>query len=497
MLFSSVKFLPLLGLLAGFALPLPATELAAYRVGDMATTDIVTPVALDVEDTVATAALQATRARQIPAVFRSFPDATNVMVRAFLAAFEQARTNFQAELVAEFQAPTLDAATLASTDFDHLVTGFGVKYKNFPLPDELAAEWARGGDGQVIRDKLLTALQQAAAGRIGPNALPDGMVVGDTIRLVPVTSVDQKLSLDTVLQCPLASAASLTTLATAQAQFRRNFSAPHQSFARALAAFLQPNCLPDAPFMQLTRGTVAGQMIVASHFDAGDILVHRGDLIDAKAKAVLTALKEKLRSSSATVVAESPQPAHPPAAATLKPTPAAARIPTYNMPAPALKTGVRHKALIITLAGISTGALLVFFGQVSRKTKRTTGPSSAIQISPMILVADHAANANLAPEVTQAVREAVAQELASQRRELLLAHQAATEEIVALVHRLDELQVSSQERLHTYETRIQTLEKELAIRTEENRELLKLKIEMTRHQLETELAASAMTPITA
>jgi hypothetical protein len=37
-----------------------------------------------------------------------------------------------------------------------------------------------------------------------------------------------------------------------------------------------------------------------------------------------------------------------------------------------------------------------------------------------------------------------------------------------------------------YETRIQELEKELAARNEENRELLKLKIKMIRRQLEAE-----------
>ena len=40
--------------------------------------------------------------------------------------------------------------------------------------------------------------------------------------------------------------------------------------------------------------------------------------------------------------------------------------------------------------------------------------------------------------------------------------------------------------MRAYESRIQELEKELAARTEENHELLKLKIEMLRHQLETE-----------
>ena len=52
--------------------------------------------------------------------------------------------------------------------------------------------------------------------------------------------------------------------------------------------------------------------------------------------------------------------------------------------------------------------------------------------------------------------------------------------------RLNELHAPLQERLRVYETRIADLEKALAAKGEENRELIKAKIEMMRKQLETE-----------
>ncbi len=94
--------------------------------------------------------------------------------------------------------------------------------------------------------------------------------------------------------------------------------------------------------------------------------------------------------------------------------------------------------------------------------------------------------ASLAPHLAQALKEALVQELAVQRRELLQAQQIAAAEIAQLTHRLDELRAPIQERLCAYEMRIQELEKELAARNKENRELLKLKIEMFRRQLEVE-----------
>ena len=102
------------------------------------------------------------------------------------------------------------------------------------------------------------------------------------------------------------------------------------------------------------------------------------------------------------------------------------------------------------------------------------------------------ARAELAPYLAQALREALVQELAVQRKELLQAQQIAAAEIEQLAQHLDELKAPMQERLRSYETRIQELEKELSARSEENRELLKLKIEMVRHQLEVERARNRM-----
>jgi Glu-tRNA(Gln) amidotransferase subunit E-like FAD-binding protein len=92
----------------------------------------------------------------------------------------------------------------------------------------------------------------------------------------------------------------------------------------------------------------------------------------------------------------------------------------------------------------------------------------------------------LAPHLVEALKDAVVQELASQRRELLAAQQAAAAELTELARKLEAVQTPMLERLRAYETRIQELEKMLSEQTEENRELLKLKIEMLRNQIEAE-----------
>jgi hypothetical protein len=511
-----MKFLLILWFYLLASLALPARDLAAYRVGDVADADIITPVALDVEDTAATAALRSARAQQYPAIFRSLTPDTNDLTQAFLAAFARGRTDFLADMAADFPAATLDHSAISSPDFDRLVTAFGVEHKDFPVPDFLAAEWARGGDGQAIRESILAALLRAESRLIRPDALPEGFIIGETVRLVPVAALDEKIAFETVQDGQLLPAAGLTTVSNAQALFRRDFPAGQQLFARALAAYLQPNCFPDVAFTQLTRGSAVYQLVVAEHFDAGDVLVRQGGTIDARIAAAVAALSDKLKSMPAppppaaspvavqkvqsASPAVAPVPVHKVQPAPPAPPPAVAPVvvspPVASLTAkPPLPSRLRHRGIIFSLAGASLAALAVAGWQFVRERRRAAGSPQTMAQAP--LPTPDATQADLSPHVALAVREAVQQELASQRRELLRSQQAATDEIAALVRRLDELQVPMQQRLQTYENRIQLLEKELALRNEETRELLQAKLDLVRHQLQTEQAAALVPPITA
>ena len=496
-------------------LPLWAGELASYHVGDTAGADVTTPVALDVIDPAATAALKAAQAAQVPSVFRNFPDATNEMTRDFLAAFGRARADFTAAVAGDFNSSKLNDATVSSEDFGYLITAYNVRHKDFPVTSDLAAAWARGNDGQEIRDKILSLFQVQTRRPLRPDNLPDGFVIGETLRLVPVTDANQKLTLADVPDGKLATATSMTTVSRAQSLFRREFPADDQPFARAMAAFLKPSCVPDAPLTQLARTEAVRQIVVAEHFDAGQTVVQRGETIDEKTKVALDALNEKLmpgllnaqiaeakaraqqeeqqaqlaqtQALQASNVAQEAQAA----AAQLR------RNDSQVAQGPAWKAYTRNPWLLAVLGLAIIGAPVFVWRLTVRRGKKVPATVLAVQVPPpaqdlmtaKVMTPSMATlPAELAPQVAQAVREAVMQELAMQRRELMLAQQAATDEIVALVQRLDQLQLPMQERLRAYENQIQRLEKELAARAEENRELLKLKIDMMRRQLERERA---------
>jgi len=105
---------------------------------------------------------------------------------------------------------------------------------------------------------------------------------------------------------------------------------------------------------------------------------------------------------------------------------------------------------------------------------------------PSVTAVLQAAQSSIESHLVEALKDAVVQELASQRRELLAGQQQAAAELTELARRLEAVQTPMLERLRAYEERIRELEKELAEQSKENRELLQLKIEMTRRQLESE-----------
>jgi hypothetical protein len=125
---------------------------------------------------------------------------------------------------------------------------------------------------------------------------------------------------------------------------------------------------------------------------------------------------------------------------------------------------------------------------LSRTLQGQTQPVPAPSINTLL---DHV-QSSLAPYLVNALKDAVAQELAAQRRELLYAQQAASAELTELARRLESVQTPLLERLRAYEQRITELERELGQQSKENRELLKLKIDLIREQIQAESAGNRL-----
>jgi hypothetical protein len=353
---------------------------------------------------------------------------------------------------------------------------------------------------------------------IRPDDLPAGFVLGETLRLAPVDGPQSELTLADAERGRLVTLTSVTTVTRLRDLFRRAFPQPEQNMARGVAKFLQTNCELDAGLTQQTRDRDTCELVVVDHYDAGQVIVQRGEIIDAKTQGALGQLNEKLTATRLNsqlavqreqIQQEQTQAQREQARAEAEhATALKTRDQQLNLQSQNLAARTRNEWLLAALAGISVVALAAFW-LLARSRRREPSLQSAHgerlqrvlarnRRSEPSLLPERAEKlplppqdffqASLNPQVAQILKEAVVQGLAAQRSELLQAQHAAAAEIGALVRRLDELKAPMQDRLRSYEDRIGELEKDLAERNAENRELLKLKIEMIRQQLETERA---------
>jgi prefoldin subunit 5 len=81
------------------------------------------------------------------------------------------------------------------------------------------------------------------------------------------------------------------------------------------------------------------------------------------------------------------------------------------------------------------------------------------------------------------MKEKAVRSLVGQRADLLSAQQKAEAEMRELEARLEQLHTPLQQRISAYEARIVELEKDLAAKGEENRELIGARISVAKQQL--------------
>jgi hypothetical protein len=523
---TTLKYWGAVCITALFCVSVKAKDIATYKVGDIAQTDVTTSVSFDVVNAQATAALKANKARYVPVIFRVDYPITNGIAQDFIADFDEAHSKFNSELTATFQT-NINDTVIASPDFGYFVTEFNVVNKKFPVTTGLAEAWARGDADAQFRDQWLGRILQSMSRPVRADEVPAEYVF-HKIRLALVKSMDQPLTFDVARKGHAVMATDVVTISDLRGQFRQEFSPDEQPVALALSQFLQPNCAPDADLTQQAREQIVGPLKAIDHYAAGQVIVRQGQTIDAPTKAALDVYAEKLvpgalnqqiaaehqnalqqqqlaaqaqqhaqqeqqEAQNQKAAAELAQMQQQQAllerklaenqAAQERAQAAAMRQQAFDAQNLAIKTRERNEWLVAGLATVAAVALLVMWWVIRRqrpvpisvpaKLQKMENPATAIPTE-------------LAPYLAQTLKEAVVQGLAAQRAELIHMQRLAAAEIAELVHRLDQLQTPMQERLRAYQDRIQELQKELAVRTEENRELLKMKIEMMRQQIEAE-----------
>lgn len=487
--------------LAGVTVSGLANDAGEYQLGDRIVEDIVTPVPLFVVDPVATRALKAREELRIPVIFRYKESALAQVEAQLRGAFAQARSNFLALTAESFPRIPLTSDEMDTALFRRVMGTFKQSNKSFPLSESMAREWAGGNLVLPEEIALFARVHQAMTGLIRQDSVTNAPKPGSMVLLVPVRSEAEAITMEDVqARGYLERRTNVLTLSRSRQALREHFAPTEAAMAKFASRWLRENCFMEVELTRIARARHTDALFVADRYQAGELIGRKGGLVDAKLLAALAQLEEK---TSASRLAE--QVAQEQAAAELQ-------------RAVAAQLKVRNQWLLLGLVvvgGMLLASLLVLTLRRRRETSMLPMVLGATTGTPLLtddggtttsraLVATWQQRALLAEQkleqahaairtgaLTQ-LKEKVVCNLVAQREQILEGQRAAAAELAQLQRRLNELHVPLQERLRTYEARIVDLEKALVDRDEENRELIRTKIETTRRQLEAERSKDSL-----
>ena len=446
----------------------------SYKLGDVATQDVVTPVALVVINPETTEVLRKREALKVPPVVRYRAQTADEAEAALRAAFASARSNFTDTLYRTMKGKPDSERAIGSPLFKRAVASARKNADGFPLMEDLAPAWARDESGAAIEIALAENLRATLSQPIIAGRAPSLFNSKNSINLVPVSYLDrQPTPEETTKLGRIVKGLQLTTLSAARSQLLKSFPEEEQARAKFVAKFLTTNSQPDVELTQMLRARRTEGLCATDNYEAAEVIVRKGQVIDRKTLAALNAMREKsligtlqnqlVQEKSAKVVVET--------------------------------SSKRNAWIAAGTAALALLSLLVVWRVRSRP--RISVPVRAgggfadgdESWRERALVAEaHAEQAKHAMRsgFMHWMREKLVQGLFSQRAELLSSQQKAEAEMHSLEQRLEQLHTPLQERIGAYERRISDLEKDLAVKGEENRELIRAKITLAKQQLTVE-----------
>jgi hypothetical protein len=476
-------------LVAAVLLPifnLSAKNLGDYQLGDQVEEDIVASSKISVVDLEGTQALKDKEAARVPVVVRFYTNAADEVEARFRQSFAKTREDFLQAVNKSFGHRALSAEELSSFKFDSLAMLFQKQNNLFPLSTNRAALWASGDSDEAYEASLASTLRQTISAPIRPEPLPENIKLSANLRLIPIGRTNEIVTEEDARQTSRNFArTNFATLAAVRKNLQSLFGPDEREVGKYLATLVKPNCVVDEPLTQELRAKRTEGMWSVIDFEPGQVVAHRGQVVDSKIKAAIDKLKEKA------VVGQLQE---------LQVKQQAAVGELQQLVAADKAKGARAQEHVMWLVGALAAVvfiLAVATWQLARRRQPATLLPATVgdagEWQQRALVAEqrtenlqNAARAGLLAHLSQWLSRLLTQRLMSQRRMLLDTHEHATAEMAALEERLEKVQAPLQVRLAAYEHRIVELEKELAARGEENRELLKAKIEMMRKQLEAE-----------
>lgn len=452
-----------------------------YQVGDNAQADVVTPTQLVVINAEETAALKEREAQKVQVIFRYNTNVASLIEQRFHNAFSDTRSNFLHAVEEFYGHAKLEADEAATPKFNRLAISFQRQFKSFPVTTNIAQLWAQGESDQAIESALAARLRESMSQYVRIFALPKGMKLTQNVRMVPIGDWSETITLeDAEKRGKGVPRASLVVVGQVRNDLLELFPGEDQPVGKFLCSLIRTNCAMDVELTQQARAKRVEPLWAADRYEPGQKIISRGEVVDAKVKAALDQLREK------TAVGNLEQLIVDDRAKTQ-------RMQSRNR---WLAAGGATLVLVfgITIWRVarrrSAGSLLP-----ARVVSEQTGaivvecPSCeetivVPQVSSGVSLPPPNAHPWLLPHLLRILKDKLVTKLLSQRSDLLDTQEKAAADVAELEARLAKIHAPLQERLRAYEQRISDLERELAQKGEENRELIRAKIQLTKEHME-------------
>ena len=474
-------FIVLAALLATMVAPLRSAPLPNYKLGDVASEDVITPVPLLVVNPEATEALKQKVASQVHFILRHTPHTAGEVEAELRASLAQTRTSFMAALQA-----VLDGRVPRPTDLDTPLFATTVREfsrgapKDFPL-QKLAALWVRGlGDDaglQELWQPLREVMGQPIVGSRTDNPLPATVPV----RILPVKSATEPpTAAELENGGDILPSARVLSLWRARRLVETHFATGSEDLGRFAAGFVRPNAFPDAALTEVARAQRMDGVTVNDTYEAAQVIVRKGQTIDRKALSALAVVREKSMIGTLQNQLQQEQ--------------SVAGLIDRQTQWIAAGLGVMVVGVLVILwrlrARPSTAVVPLPAGfSLPYSEPRALAGGEGREWRDRALVAEQKVERThqaIRSGVLGWMREKIMQTLFRHRAELLSSQQKAEAEMRELEHRLEQLHTPLQDRISAYEERIEQLERDLAAKGEENRELIGARISVVRQQLRVE-----------
>src|SRR5205814_1146232 len=196
--------------------------------------------------------------------------------------------------------PTITTQAIAEPRFAQWVSSQQRHLRPFPLTTNLAESWALGDRGELLESELAEKLRTAMSKHIRSDQLPSEARIGPSQwRVIPLMFDDPPEEMEWFLrQTNSLHKTNIFNIGRVKKDLAASFPTNQQAVAKYIASFVSTNCVIDAELTRQARAAKTNSLWAADNYQAGQTVASAGQIADARIKAALDQLREKLQAEN-------------------------------------------------------------------------------------------------------------------------------------------------------------------------------------------------------